>query len=192
MATVRKKLTDAEKKIVNLYKTKTKQIDGIFERKVHPQYALTFGHLRSVPAGAWLNDDVVNFYIFLLQKKHPDVQMQNSFFFDKMLGLPNRTAFSDGKVICIDAEVTESNDIPAILDKARPKGEKKKMKTKTHDMDQYKYEQVKWWSNKRPFLEKRLFFAPINVNNTHWMACAGKVGNLLVKNAKVSTWTLTY
>ena len=185
LVTVRKTELDTEKKIVNEYRKRTNQIDGIESRRVHPRDPLTYGHLGPVPAGEWLNDDVVNFYLDLLQKEHPDVQMQTSFFFDKLLGVAKRTAFRDGKVICIETDVTQSNEIPE--PESSSKSQRKKMTTHTHDLNNYDYKHVKRWSKNRPFVKKRLLFVPINVKNSHWVASAGKLGNLLLKDVKVST-----
>ena len=196
MIQVRKTLNKFENKIVSEYKRKEKQIDQLDDRVVRSGGTITYRHLRAVHENQWLDDDTVEVYLQLLQKKYPDVQMTNSFFIDRLMGVPKRTKVHDGKVICVETDVTASNQIPAELDKPPTKSKRKQMTCATHDKDKYNYKNVQRWSKKRPFHNARLFFCPINILNSHWVACAacaGDVAKLLVNNdGEVITCTLTH
>ena len=122
--------------------------------------------------------------------EHPNVYMMSSYFFDRLLGCPARTSFKGSKIICIDTDVSEPNQI---ADKHVKRGTSSSgVHHVKHQLDNYNYECVRRWSSRRSFHKARLIYCPINVQNSHWVACAGHLDNLLVKNGEVMTWPLTH
>lgn len=185
LCTVRRKMTKPEKKTVAEYKQKWQQIEEFGDRLVHEGGTLTYQHLKPVHEGGWLNDETVTNYLKLLEMEHPNVYMMSSYFFDRLLGCPARTSFKGSKIICIDTDVSEPNQI---ADKHVKRGTSSSgVHHVKHQLDNYNYECVRRWSSRRSFHKARLIYCPINVQNSHWVACAGHLDKLLVKNGEVMT-----
>lgn len=177
LVTVRKKLNANEKNICSTFKRHIQKFDDV--DLVFPKNkleTLRYGDIKVLDGNDWLNDEVIYAYLRLLQAEFPDVHMHNSFFMDILLGNKKRKAYSDGKIICIDTDAKDANEIP-VKNMKRSQNRNIQVHDVVHDSKNYNYDNVRKWTTNVKIYQKRLLFCPINLHNTHWVATAAVMNN---------------